>query len=725
MRAGQDVLTDLRAALALEWVIPHGTGGSSSGTACGANARRAHALLTAAGAHGRLTTLLLKVDERLRAPSATYELGCNAQPGFTARPTGHLLLESFTLDPWPRWTWRAGGIVLEKALLPISGHDAIAIRYRLLEGPAATLAVSPLVVARDPAALQREDPELGIAVQGVPGRIQIQLAPGLPPLSLWHNGAFLPARVWQHNLFHPLEPGAAEGEDAFVPGHIEALLVPGGELDVVAAAESDLFRALAREDRLGAPPPRTLADCVRILERSERELHAERERAAVAAAAVTAAQAAEARESATAQGGNGPAAKGAAGADGAAESEITPAGRADAPPGADARGAAAGPGPREGSRAAAASDGDPWIGALSSIVLGALTRGSRGLTITGSLERGRSGAESLRVVPALVSLRAFEAVREILAAAAEHLDDGVAPEGFDPDDGAPRYGDPAPSLWLVHGAELYVRRSGDLEFVRQALYAPLESVIQSYRAGTRYGIRAGADGLLAAGGGERRADLNALWYHALVAMAQLAKKTERKEAAAFHLAWAREQQTRFNAELWDEKRGALHDVLGPSGPARGPSPSQLLAVRIGPPVLAPERIGILVRTIERSLFTPLGLRMKPRAARVHTAWLGPFYSAYLRAHGRSAEAQARVRGWLGELRARLALGAGGALPEWFELPPPARATRAGTPQAGAEAPAVPAAAGGDPVSVLAAAELLPVWIEELDHAPAATPILSA
>jgi len=31
---------------------------------------------------------------------------------------------------------------------------------------------------------------------------------------------------------------------------------------------------------------------------------------------------------------------------------------------------------------------------------------------------------------------------------------GRSDEGFDPD-GAPRYGDPAPSLWLVHAAELF------------------------------------------------------------------------------------------------------------------------------------------------------------------------------------------------------------------------------------------------------------------------------
>ncbi len=697
MHVGQDVLSDLRAALGLEWVFPHGTGGSSSGTACGANARRAHALLTAAGPHGRLSALLLKVDERLRSPLASFELGCNVLADGGTRPAGHLLLESFTLDPWPRWTWRAGGIALEKALLPISGHDAVVIRYRLLEGASATLSVIPLVVARDPSALQRESPELNAAAQGVPGRVHVQLSADRPPLVMWHNGAFLLARVWQHGLLHPHEPGASEGEDAFVPGHIEAVLATGGELHVVAAAEPDLFRALAREDRLGTPPPRTLAECVRMLESSERDGHAEREQALFAAAAITAAQAAEARVAG--------AAGGEAGASGATQ---------------DRDGVSA---PAFGH---ATSAGDPWTGALAGIVLSGLTRTRRGLTIVGSLPAAADrGTDALRAVPALLTLRAFEAAREILAGAAEHLYEGLAPESFDTDDGTPRYGDPAPSLWLVHAAELYARRSGDLEFVRHMLYAPLESVIHSYRSGTRHGIRTDLDGLLAAGErGTKRADLNALWYHALVAMAQLAKKTDRKEAAAFHLAWAREHQARFNEAFWDEKRGALYETIDDRGPVRGLSPAQLLAVRVAPPVLLPERVARLVQTLERGLFTPLGLRASPREPRVHTAWLGAFYSAWLRAHGRSAESQARVREWLEELRARLADGAGGALPEWFEVAP-ARAGRGGRSKAlGDEAAAAPepagnvgpAPAGGDPVSVLAAAELLPVWIEELDHA---------
>ena len=701
MRVGQDVLADLGAAVAMEWVLPHGTGGSSSGTACGANGRRAHALLTAAAPHGRLSTLLLKVDERLHGSGISLELGCSVLSGGVPRPTGHLLLESFALDPWPRWVWRVGGVALEKSLLPISGHDAVAIRYRLLDGPLVTLSVSPLVVARGPDEMQREIPELHAAPHGVPGRIHLQLSPDRPGLTLWHNGAFLPARVWLHGLCHPRDPlgdeALEEGEDAFVPGHIEAGLTPGVELHVVAASEADLFRALAREDRLGAPPPRTLAECVRILELREREQHAERERSSFAAAAVTAAQAADARENASAQSAAGPGAQGAA-TPGVAPGSILAERREPVLP-----------------------DDDPWTVRLAGIVLSGLTRSSRGLTLVGSLPKAqRRGVDTLRAVPALLTLRAFGAAREILAATAEHLDEGLAAEDFDPDDGTPRHGDPAPSLWFILAAELYSRRSGDLDFVRHTLYAPLESVIQAYRAGTRGGIRTGDDGLLAAGeGSTRRADLNALWYHALVAMAQLAKKTERKEAAAFYLAWAREHQTRFNEAFWDEKRNTLYDAIEEKGQVRGASPGQLLAARVAPPVLAPERIAPLVASLERSLWTPLGLRAGPRETRLETAWLGTFYSAYLRAHGRSPEAQAQVREWLERLSARLA----GGLPEWFEAEAPERPARGkAATKTAPEIDLATAAAGGDSLSILAAAELLQVWIEELDHTP--DPILA-
>ncbi len=664
MRMGQDVLSDLRTALATEWWFANGLGGSGSGTAAGANARRTHALLTAAGPHGRLTSLLLKLDERVLDPLGSYDLACNLHAGGTARPSGHLLLEEFRLEPWPTWRYRAGGVVLEKTVFPISGHNAVAVGYRHVAGGEARLTLSPLVAARDPWALQHEHADMRGAAQGVPGRVRIEVAADRPALMLWHNGAFIPARVWQRDLHYPLDRvprGAPEPvEDAFVPGHIEGGIAAGRELFVVASAEDDLFRALAAEDRLGTPPPRTLAECVTVLERGERDRLALEARAAVEGADFTA------RQAAAAHGGEGEAA---------------------------AR-----------RRAPLVAADDPWVPGLTASLFSALTRRPRRLALLPVLPCGEERvADSLRAVPGLVSLRAFEPAREILRGAVEYLDEGLLPESFDPEDGTPRYGDAAPALWLVHAAEVYARRSEDAEFLGDPLYPALESVMQSYRGGTR-GVRLDADGLLTAGEDEAaipRSDLNALWYHALVAMAQLARLTGRKENGAFYLAWARELQGRFADRMWDEENGALFESLGLEGPEAGLGPGQLLAVGMAPALLPPDHAARLVETIERELFTPLGLRPYPGAHEVSTAWLGAFYSAYLRVKSRSAEAQAQVHEWLEALRTRLHVGPTLHVPALFAAVP-----------AAASEPAH----GDGSVSIVAAAEILRVWVEELDRA---------
>lgn len=677
MRPGQDVRSPLDALLSSEWLLSNGIGGSASGTAAGANARRTHALLTATRAHSEPITLLLRLDERVLSAVGTFELGSALVAGGAARPAGHRLIESFHAEPWPIWRYRAGDTLIEKSVLMVDGHHAVAIAYRHIEGPPVRLTVSPLTAARAPHAVQRENPALRGAAQGVPGRVRIEFADGDPALTLWHNGAFLPARVWQRRLYLPFDalPGVEpEYEDAFVPGHIEGGLAPGEELLVVASSESDLFRALAAEDRLGTPPPRSLAECVRVIERERRVTLAQFEASAIAGADFTArlAAAAHGREAARRR-----------------EPLVEP--------------------------------GDPWVTPLArALEAGLVHRAGRlGLaeTLPGSHE---SGAAALRAIPALIALRAFDDARAILRGAAEYLNEGLAPEGFAPEDGTPRYGDPAPALWLVAAADVYARRSDDLDFVRDVLYAPLESVMLFYRAGT-HGIRVGPSGLLETGGGDSwsaRADLNILWYHALVAMAQLARLTGHRENGAFYLAWARDHQTHFHDVMWDVRQGALYVALGPDGPVSGLSPAQALAVSLSPTLISPDRAACLIETLEEKLFTPYGLLDEPGGTIARPEWLGPFFSAYLRVYARDLAAQARVGGWL---RALCTLDQGGA--------------DAATAMSGSAADDARGLFGGVPAtfrltpdgawhadgtrSPLAAAELLRVVIEELDRAQVA------
>jgi glycogen debranching enzyme len=223
-----------------------------------------------------------------------------------------------------------------------------------------------------------------------------------------------------------------------------------------------------------------------------------------------------------------------------------------------------------------------------------------------------------------------------------------------------------------------------------------------FRAGTRGGVRVDGDGLFAIGEGdavEKRADLNALWYHALVVLANLARMVGRRENGAFFLAWARDHQKRFLDAFWDPERQTLASSLRGSRAVHELHPSLVLAASLPPSLLPPDAAAALVRSLEQRCFTPWGMRERPDSDRVSPAWLGEFLTAWLRVHGRDRRAQTRVREWLALLEARGALD--GHLPETFVV----TRTRHGV------SPPGPA---GAPASPLAAATLLRVLVEELD-----------
>ncbi len=713
MSLGQDVLTRLPRALACEWMIANGIGGSASGTAAGAITRHTHAAL-AAHVHGRPWATLLRIDERVLTDEGPFELACVVQPNGTARPAGHRLLESFTVDPWPAWRYRVGLSLIEKTLMLVWGHDAVIVSYRLIDGPALRMTASPVLVSRPlvpqpdavevpaqarrtdrarPAASKRAgaggahtevaaDPDTP-TVQGIPGRITIQFTPEGVPLTLWHNGAFLPGRAWTSLRIPPDDPAT---EPAYLPGYVEGQLAHGASVHVVASTERELFRRLAAEGRLGSVPPRTLAECVAALEIDERERQDSWLRAAGAGALDTAREAAGAR-------------------------------KADGLPDALEPGA--------------------WTRMLASAVgKGFVRHGSR-LTIASALplvEENTSAA--LRSVLALLAVRGFGTAREILRGCLEFLNEGRVPERYEID-GTPVYGDPEPALWLVIAGERYVRRSEDLEFGRDLLYPALEELMRYCRSGAPGGLRIDSDGLLmtiqppdaeelAAHAAElaraaaaalkprarsrpapepprsrtiKRSDLNALWYHAYVAMAQLARGVGRRENAAFYVAWAHEHQTRFNDRFWDPARHCLYTMLRDEEPVPGLMPSQLWAASFTPALLPRERAMALVETIDRELVTPFGLRLAPRSEVARVEWLPLFLAAHLRANGRSPAALDRARERVAALCAWMAEDGLGTLPETWgvsetQMPPPGERGSASPP---------------------AAAALLRLWVEDLDH----------
>ena len=696
MQPGQDVLSSLLRASARSWRLSDGRGALSRGTASGAATRRAHALLAAPGVgpHAAWPAVsLLRFDDRARPPDGqvleltpAFMLSARpaAPPALTARAGSLGSCESFLETPWPRWRFRGQGWLLEREFRLIEDHPALLASWRLLEGGPIQVHVAPLLVARSLEGLQAETPEFRGAVTGIPGRVRCSTVEGYAPLTLWHGGAFMPARAWQRGLAYPYDGrrdlddpdvGAwTPGEDAFLPGWVQCPLnEPGAALHIVASPEEHLFRTLASEQRLGTPPVRTLAECLAVLDLAEGERRATVHDAALAGAARTARQAALAHA--------GPLKRSAE----------------DAPekPASRSRSAKAAAVAQEPLEMEPPADQVPGVGVLAARLHASLfERADRTSVLTQPARMVERGPDALRVAAGLVTLREFGKARDIARGYLMYLDEGLAPESFD-GGGYPHYEGPEASLWLVNLVDLIARRDGGSEATRSFLadgaYSMLEGVLHHLRSGSRHGVKCDPDGFLWSGEDEEastRADLNALWYHALAAMSQLAKLAKRRENAAFYMAWARELQRAFADRFWDEQGSCLYDEVTAEGPIRSLSPSQLYAVSLPPVLLTPDLALRLMGTVTRELYDARGLKPRPGDGAPDPIWLGPWAAATLRSHGRDRTAARRVRAAL----------------EHYALI--------------GEADAVE-------LDARAAAELVRTWVEEIDHGVAGEPIEAA
>ncbi|HEY0781233.1 MAG TPA: amylo-alpha-1,6-glucosidase [Thermoanaerobaculia bacterium] len=270
--------------------------------------------------------------------------------------------------------------------------------------------------------------------------------------------------------------------------------------------------------------------------------------------------------------------------------------------------------------------------------------------------------------------------RGILVEWSRAVSQGMLPNRF-PDRGAePEYNSVDAALWFVIAVDAVLRAGGASDDERAALEQAIRAILSGYAAGTRYGIRADADGLLAAGElglqltwmdakvGDRvvtprigkPVEIQALWINALAIGGELDDRFRELALRA---------RVSFAARFWNGERGCLYDVVDADHVSGNLDasfrPNQIFAVGGLPLVLLPaERARQVVDQVEARLWTPLGLRTlgpgepgyKPhydgdpalRDAAYHqgTAWpwlLGPFVEAWIRVRGATEEARREAR----------------------------------------------------------------------------------
>jgi len=288
---------------------------------------------------------------------------------------------------------------------------------------------------------------------------------------------------------------------------------------------------------------------------------------------------------------------------------------------------------------------------------------------------GDWGRDTMIALPGLaIETGRLDLAEKVLQAFAAATSEGMIPNRFAEETGRPEYNTVDASLWFIQAAAAYARAGGSRGFVRRRLWPAAREIIEYYAAGTRFGIHADADGLIAAGSPDtqltwmdaksagrpvtprhgKAVEIQALWLSGLALVEEMAAALgEAPPAACASRAKTRDA---FEALFWNDEAACLYDCVLPDAPRDASiRPNQVFAVGLPHAPLAGARAKAVVRMVREKLLTPRGLRtLSPddpaykgtyrggpdqRDAAYHqgTAWpwlLGPYVDAVFAAESR-------------------------------------------------------------------------------------------
>jgi len=602
-----------------EWLEADGRGGFASGTVSLVRTRRYHALLLAATAPpaGRVV-LVNGLEVWIETGSGAVALSSQRYAPDVLHPDGAERVVEFTADPWPRWTFALpGGGTIEHGLFVRPGRPAIGLYWQPAAGVRGTLCVRPLLSGRDYHALHHENPAFRFDAEVGDGAVTWRPYVSLPAIVARGNGVYGHEPQWYRNFVYAEERarGLDDTEDLASPGVFRCDLAAGVAVLELAAADSDSSRECERE-------------VARL--RGEREV-------------------------------------------------VAPT-TADAPPTAMATRFSPSPfsiRDFETLRAAEERRRAVFPSPLHRAADAYVVRRGAGRTIIAGYpwftDWGRDTFIALRGL--CLATGRWDDARQILCEWAGAVSEGMLPNRFPDDGGAPEFNAADAALWYIVAADELLRRAPAVDGdTRAMLEAAIDAIVAGYARGTRHRIGVDADGLLAAGEpgvqltwmdakiGDwvvtprigKPVELQALWLNAL--------RIAGRRTPAWNDLYTRGRAA-FEARFWDETRGHLYDVVDVDHEAgrvdASLRPNQILAVGGLPfALLDGMRARRVVDVVEARLVTPMGLRSlapgepgytgryaggpRERDAAYHqgTVWpwlIGPFVDAWSRVRGDSAE----------------------------------------------------------------------------------------
>lgn len=240
---------------------------------------------------------------------------------------------------------------------------------------------------------------------------------------------------------------------------------------------------------------------------------------------------------------------------------------------------------------------------------------------------GDWGRDTMIAMPGLtLTTGRFDTARRILNTFARFIDQGMLPNMFPGAGNTPEYNTVDAALWYIEAWRAYVAATRETASLKQ-VFPILAEIVDWHIKGTRYQIHVDpADGLLYAGESGvqvtwmdakvgdyvvtprigKPVEINALWYNALVTMAEFA--TMLKQPATQYQELSKKAKAGFKRFIKADGTG-LADVLdGPDGDDFTLRPNQIFAVSLHASPLDDKSQREVVIACGRELLTSYGLR---------------------------------------------------------------------------------------------------------------------
>jgi maleylacetoacetate isomerase len=207
---------NLEYSLGRELLRSNRAGSYANSTIINCNTRKYHGMLITPqpGIDHENHVLLSSWDETVIQMDASFNLGMHRYPGGKYSPKGHKYLRNFSAEPYPKMTYRVGGVILTKEMVFTSKDDRMIIKYTLVEANSPTkLRFKPFLAFRNIHQLSKENIFADKKYEKVAQGIKVRMYQGYTDLFLQFSKDVEYTHVpdWYYNIeyleeIHPNPP---------------------------------------------------------------------------------------------------------------------------------------------------------------------------------------------------------------------------------------------------------------------------------------------------------------------------------------------------------------------------------------------------------------------------------------------------------------------------------------------------------------------------------------